>query len=243
MAKYYRNKKGRYYGKRQNMHTRRRKKKYKKISKGTKALSMPYGTDVRPFPKMYKCPLRYVETVELSSTLDAIANHNWRPDGLYDPNAGIGGHQPLGFDTLSSIYFDYCVLGCKLTAMFYFDSDDTVPPDGTNIIVGTCLDENNTLNFTGKDEMMEENRVKWKFLSRQKPVCYITQKYSCKAFHGVKDLSADDSLWGTASTNPTSDVYINTFAYSQSGSSIPVNCTVKIEYYTLWRNTKDFTQS
>lgn len=222
---------------------RRARSVKKKISKGEIALSMPYGGDSRPFPKMYKCPMRYAETVTLTSTGGVIANNVWRPDGLFDPNFTGGGHKPLGFDECQNIWFDWCVLGCKVTTTFWFDSDDTVPPDGTNIICGVHLDENNGLDFSGHDSMMEENRVKWKYLSRQRPVIKISKNYSCQDFHGVKDITDDDGLWGNVAANPATDAFLHTFVYSESVSAIPVNVSVLMQYYVQWRNPKDLAQS
>lgn len=217
------------------------KKKKKRIAKGTAPLVNP-RSNVSAFPKMYVTSLRYCETVNLTSSLDAPAVYSWRPDGLYDPNYTGTGHQPLYFDQLMALYFEYGVLSCKATSTFTWDAA-TTPLPGGSVIIGCDLDENATLNFSGRDSMVEENRMKYKTLTPEKNYAQVVKYYTPKSFFGIADMEDNDSVWGGIVANPTKDVYLNTFMINQDSVATTVSCRVLLEFRVKFRHLNDVGQS
>jgi hypothetical protein len=58
--------------------------------------------------------LRYCETITFTSATVSTTNWCFHCNGLYDPNATGGGHQPYGHDTYADIYNQYTVLKSKI---------------------------------------------------------------------------------------------------------------------------------
>ena len=69
-----------------------------------------------------KTKLRYVERIEmLPASLTSSVGFTFRGNGIQDPYAGIGGHQPRGFDQFMAIYETFTVLAssCKASCTNY----------------------------------------------------------------------------------------------------------------------------
>ncbi len=61
--------------------------------------------------------LRYCQQLSTQLVLGS-KGLNWRANGVYDPDAAVGGHQPLGYDQFSAMYKNVCVISsfAKVTA-------------------------------------------------------------------------------------------------------------------------------
>lgn len=68
----------------------------------------PYMADV---PAVKYAKLNYVATYDVSGPgVNAIVVKEFRINGMFDPDAQMGGHQPLGFDELMKQYEKFTVL-------------------------------------------------------------------------------------------------------------------------------------
>jgi len=72
----------------------------------------PSGTvgKPRPFPVRMVATLKYVDTININSSVAAAGNSCIACNSIYDPDLTGGGHQPYGHDTYSAIYNQYTVL-------------------------------------------------------------------------------------------------------------------------------------
>ncbi len=59
--------------------------------------------------------MRYVDTLALSSTTTPDLSEIYQINGLYDPYYPSGGHQPMNYDVMSTIYKRYIVYGARVT--------------------------------------------------------------------------------------------------------------------------------
>ena len=117
-------------------------------------------------------------TVNFTGTFTPIF---FRANSIYDPDAAVGGHQPLGADQWAPFYNSYVVLGSKITwqvtsganannndatlACCYLTDDQSV---GTDV---TLLAEQGKCKF----QMLQGN------MQTQRPYKFVN-KYSAKKF-------------------------------------------------------------
>ncbi len=218
-----------------------RKKNMKAISSGKKALFNP-RSDIGLIPKKFISHLRYCETVSLTSVSGAIGEQAWRPDGLFKPNVDSTGHRPLYFDQAMLLWFAWNVISAKVTSNYSFDTS-VVQPTGS-VIVGQDLDENDVLNWTSRDSMIEENRIKWRVLdANNKNYARLVTHYNCNRFHGTKDREDNSDLWGSDTANPTKDVFVHNVLFNQDSISATVICTVVIDFTVEFRAPRDVSPS
>jgi len=87
-------------------------KKYSKsVSKFTPIRrGIPSGVNVNRLTNM-----RYTTPINLSSSTGGLANIQFNANDLYDPEVATGGHQPMGYDTMSSLFNHYVVVGAKIS--------------------------------------------------------------------------------------------------------------------------------
>lgn len=79
------------------------------------------------FPQRLYTRLEYVDELTLStqSTLSTFGSeYAFRLNSLFDPYFPVGGHQPYGFDQLTSIYGRYMVHKCTVEVTFSDPSSD-----------------------------------------------------------------------------------------------------------------------
>lgn len=62
--------------------------------------------------------MRYAETRSLDAGAGTSATLNYHANSVYDPYAGVGGHQPMGFDEWAKAYFHCTVLKSKISVTF-----------------------------------------------------------------------------------------------------------------------------
>jgi hypothetical protein len=89
-----------------------------------------------PMPTIYRTTLKYVETLDVNLSANIVTSYEFRTNSVYDPNYTGGGHQPLGFDEISTFYNKYRVLGFR-----YHVSAPIIPNSttGQNVTVGALI--------------------------------------------------------------------------------------------------------
>jgi len=61
---------------------------------------------------------RYSTNFDVSGIV-SYWTHGFRANGMYDPDAGVGGHQPLGFDQYMALYSRYEVVTSKIDVQLW----------------------------------------------------------------------------------------------------------------------------
>lgn len=55
-------------------------------------------------PDMYFVKMKYVDNYQFGNGVLTTFTQEWRGNGPFDPDFSVGGHQPLGWDQLSTLY-------------------------------------------------------------------------------------------------------------------------------------------
>jgi len=100
------------------IHYTNKKSKKKTINKSTKKTmnlvkftrGPHFSGQAQGLPAQHMVQMRYCETINLTSTVGALASYEWSANDLFDPNITGAGHQPYGFD-------QWCVFYNKFTVM------------------------------------------------------------------------------------------------------------------------------
>lgn len=70
-----------------------------------------------PFPYKMQCVMRYSDAVVLPAIVSAgdVSHHQFRANGIHDPDFTFIGHQPYGYDQWANIYTHYQVEESTIT--------------------------------------------------------------------------------------------------------------------------------
>jgi len=156
-------------------------------------------------------------------------------NGLFDPNTSIGGHQPMGFDQITSIYNHYHVVASRIKV--------TCIRTGTsaNALVSLYIDDDTTISATNAETMAERPGGRmiscWPAAGNIKSVYH---SYNAQAMFGGEAFG-NDSLQGTVSANPTEGAFY-TIGFNTNTSST-VDVLVEITYKVIWSELKSLPGS
>lgn len=192
-----------------------------------------------PIARKMVTKLRYAEQVDLNPTAGVVAGHIFSANGLYDPNIAVGGHQPRGFDQLMALYDHFVVLGAYITVNY----DNT--GNAGNALVGIAMRDSATAD-TDINDYMETGRVIQKYAGGSgAPSTTVRMKGNPNKFLGRSKPLADSQLKGSASANPTEQVYFHIFAGDTDGLTNlnAIHCSVIIDYIVAFIEPKNPAQS
>lgn len=206
-----------------------------RLFRGRVAIPRPLSSVVsrlsmnQPLPRVFRNRLRYYDEESLATNGVAVGTPVWvalRANSIYDPYQPAGGHQPMGYDQLRSVYRRYCVTGAKLTVKFCRATDAN---DQYNlpIIVGVVGTNNAVMTTTSTITASEQPGAVVKTCVPGQP-CSITKTYSARRDFGVTDPLDEINLSAT-DDDPSRVWYWNIFA------AIPVDTAtswpaVRIQY-------------
>lgn len=161
------------------------------------------GFKGHPFGKQFYTKLRYNEahTFGASSTVNFASNYKYCLNSLYDPNVSGVGHQPMGFDTLMSIYEKYTVVAAKITVCFI--GDTTVPS-----VCGLRLVDGNETAVADKKVAIENGDSSWKYMTTANGgsnKIILSRSVNCKKFFGQKGIVGDDKYTLASNQTPLDD--------------------------------------
>lgn len=198
---------------------------------------------VKPaFPMGVKRTLRYMEGhLTLDPGLGGVLDvHAFWANGLYDPNAAVGGHQPLGFDQLMALYERYDVRKARIT--IYFTNNDTSNHQYVGVI---ATNDQAAVSGVGTT-VIENGKGAWRLLSPRgvsdQYRATITMTLDLDKFLGNK--SQDDTRQGSAAANPVDGVFFVIYAFNNNGTdSASVGADVLIDYYAEFTQPVPLTAS
>lgn len=223
------------------MGKRYKKKRYRK-KRGNNGVVVSLGRGA-PFPATYIAKHRYVETFTLDPGIGTPDVAYYSATNLFDPTVAAGGHQPLGYDSLTPIYDRWTVLGAKATIRFVSGDDSS---NGCNMVY--CYINDDSGAVLTYDTVLEQNKgvVRTLTSANAKQTTAIVQKFSTKKFFGVADVKDNAQLKGhSAGTAPENNAYFVVGAQGiQSGANpTAINCNIVIDYIVMWTERKDLAQS
>jgi hypothetical protein len=194
------------------------------------------------FPSRIQRTFTYAELISFQSGSAGIGGtFFYSANGMFDPDISGGGHQPLGFDELMTMYNHYTVYRSKISVQFIHGSGST-----TTGACGIYLSPDTT-NITAVSRLLENGLVTWKTLL---PVnvdgshASLSMDCDVASYYGrdlnPRELEESTDLYGTAAANPNDQVYFGLLAFDPTASNqITLFAIVEIIYYAfLWEPRK-----
>lgn len=206
------------------------------------------------FPQNTVVKLRYSEEFILNPGVPGVDNYFFRANSLYDPDyTAILGHQPLYYNQWSPMYKRYTVLGSKITMMYVPSLSSSVVP----LTYGVSLQKESINPYFDPNTYIEATLSKVGGVAGGYPQSMaptgkmprVVQKYSAKAYHGVKDVKDNKELSGLmgdlgTGSDPTTLAYFNCWAISNNGNTPgPLAFRVIIDYIANLHDPLIVTQS
>jgi len=160
--------------------------------------------------------LSYFEpSYTLTGASGVIAQYAFTANGIYDPNITGTGHQPLGFDTMMTYYDQYTVLNSKITVRCFGNGVQPasvsicLAPDTTSLALPDVV-ENGYIKLSHVDGRGNGGYGTGNRITEVSLNCDVSSYFGR---NGGRVILNDPYLSGTATSNPTEQVYfiINTW--------------------------------
>lgn len=199
------------------------------------------------FPKTTAVKLRYVEGVSINPGIGSLATYSFRANSAYDPNASGTGHQPMNFDTWSTLYNHYLVVGSKITARLHSNSTDVAG----GLLFGINLSDDLTFS-SDASTLMEQGLSRYRMANVSSNAnsgngLVVSKGFSCKEFFNLTNPTDNINRVGsTVLNNPNEMAFFVIFMGTPPGSVVDLSSysiTVQIEYIVIFSEPKEQIQS
>lgn len=185
------------------------------------------------FPKKLRVVHKYVESLTFTAGTPSDVRQ-FTCNGLYDPNITGTGHQPLYFDQLSGIYNHYTVFKSTCTYKVILTS---VP-----CLVSHYIEDDTTVSTGSQSAEMSTSTATVHSNLAVRPT-NLTRTWVAKQFFGG-DIFDNDLLTGSASANPTEQMYFTFNVTAMDGVTNPsYSVLVEVLYEAVWDELKTIAQS
>lgn len=222
---------------------KRRRSRLPKMVRENMTRGTIYAANNQPFPDAMITKHRYVVTDTLDPGIGTPDVKYYNCVGLYDPEAAAGGHQPLGFDEMTTLYDHYNVLGATIKVRAVSGAADV----GSGATMIGCYINDDTTGVTTYDELQEQGRAVSRLLTGNTAngIVHFRKSFDTKKYFGVNDIADSDKLKGSISANPTDGAYFAVFAQGMVSGSNPstVYLNLEIEYTVKWTERRSLVQS
>lgn len=205
----------------------------------TSRLNASYATSGIALPKSRVTTLHYTEqhNMALGDNLTYMIN------SAFDPNAAIGGHQPLGYDQWSAMYTKYYVIGAKYKFTMAYDAAVQAAVPAQFVVT---LDRNTTPNATWVTNI-EHNKGSGQVIlpaTAEKTVS-LEGTFSLKKFFNLSNIKDNHSVGGTISGNPSYPAYVilQSKDFTGAAGAYEFTCQVDIEQTVLWTEPAEVSGS
>jgi len=161
-------------------------------------------------------------------------------NGCYDPDAALGGHQPMGFDQVMAIYKKYYVKGSKLKVRACAITTSAASPYNNSAVMCVWAD---TVPYNVVDSQITTERC----LAHGGRTMRISNIYSEDKYirmgsttKGVTEYGMDDDrASGTDGTDPELVWYWHVVIIPGTQSAdVPLSLEIEIEYDTICYDAK-----
>lgn len=205
--------------------------------------SMPLW--IGAFPEQAAFSSKYVDTFRITTTAGSLAYQSYRLNSLFDPDYTNTGHQPLGFDQVSSLYNQYKVL--RVRARCTLTIDPALSASGNVQVVITRSSSGAPLTVADATTNAEQNGGAIMVIQNNTSSPYTyTRTVDIPSWQGVsRDVYIQDASYDVATnTNPSDVIYLSFILTSQDGSTtLNLNGVVTLNFEYVMRNRKSLTQS
>lgn len=206
------------------------------IRKKRRTKSKPYtlslrGSRLSGVSDVLKTELYYDEQWKILAAASG-AIYGFRGNDCYDPDLTGGGHQPLGFDQLMSLYTRFKVSSSQV------DLKIQRATDACEVVLCPTQDTSPTIINIAEQEYSKIMTVS-STISNHRTISWM----STKQILGLNSLDSEQ-LMGTASASPNRQWYWLIGAYSyDSTTTIDLFLSIRIKYYVEFYERKTLGQS
>lgn len=171
--------------------------------------------------------------VTLNPSVSIAAVNVFSANGLYDPNVTGVGHQPVGFDEMTSLYGDYIVKRCWVKAVFVNSES------AAGALVGIAFTQTGTSTGDVR-QYIENGNCTYSVVgaSTGKDCTTVLGQIDISKMAGFNvDNSPDYS--GSSGANPALQIYAHVFAAGITGGDPgSVQASVELRYDVEWRRPR-----
>lgn len=190
------------------------------------------------FPATLQNKVKYCDIKRMSFT-GGFATERISANGLFDPDISIGGHQPMYFDQLMTIYNHYTVLKSKITCRSIGRGGNATPFACCFTIV---VDDDNTLTIPTPAYPMERKDARWTEWSGGGEMFLQNWFDAAKTFG--RGVMSNDNLRGNSSSNPLEQSVYHLIAFDPNLSDVDaVDLAFEVEYDVVWSELASISSS
>lgn len=204
--------------------------------------------------------LRYTTRVEFTPTGIGTQALSFRANDMHDPEAALGGGQPLGFDQLMQLYNNFTVTDSKIMINWMYEgydgpstkatlgnyiqgkSDVDDCPALSPVICGVMRSADGYGSSVNVQRQMERDRTSWTVMTPQAGGKVSTSKAQLSDFFGKQDLVAADGFSGTVAGGPENQAFYHVWCARGSddypADSVKVVAFVTLEYRATFTEPK-----
>lgn len=184
------------------------------------------------FPRKLRVTHKYCDTVSFASSGGTPGAYVFTCNNLFDPNYTIGGHQPLYFDQLGTIYNHFTVFSSRIRITL------TAVTGNTTSYVSLTVDDDTTPPSTIVQAVEQSNgRGAMTALEAYRPLV-LENSWNAKEWFGG-DVFDNDQLTGSPAAGPTElCYYVLNAVDSQFTTSITYSIMVEVLYDAVWDEPK-----
>lgn len=213
------------------------KRQRRRLNRRKKPVNKPTVNFGLGLPKKAVVTHKYNEFALITSTAGIPNGNSWSCNSMFDPNAAVGGHQPLYFDQFMALYDHYTVIGSKIHVR--------VTPQAANedsFRVGIYLNDDTT-NLTNMSTVAEQSSGDIRLVPANSNNVYTFTKYwsAKKTFGGA--VLANDNLQGDVLNSPQEQTFYTILLGATSALDVTAVVEVSIEYIAVWDELKDVAAS
>lgn len=226
---------------RKRIYRKRAPKRAKKSYAKRHPMTTNVSRSLTPFSPRFVTKLKYTENITVSTPAgtNLVTDYIYNINALYDPNQTGTGHQPLGFDQMAAIYYNYRVFSVSYRIDWNNGSSAQllyqVFPDNTNT----------TLTNSLSDAIAEKPRCISVLSSVDKPTT-IKGHLSLPRLNGVTSAvyKADNQYQALVTTVPSQANTIHIMSScNNSGSSIAAPFRITLMFHCEFFDPKILSQS
>lgn len=192
-----------------------------------------------------KTRLIYSENYNISTDGVGIYWHNFRLNGLYDPDASLGGHQPYFYDQLTALYNKWTVTGCKVNIVGRWRTSniDLNPLVGNLLLypVSPTVATLPTSVGNAREQQLTEVRT-----FADTSVFNVSRYYDISQLAGLprSRIINDDVYSGSTTADPGQQFYLYVGMVNQSMSYVlNFQGTITLTYYVTFHDPKTVAPS
>lgn len=216
------------------------------------------------FPQSMQSQLRFCKSLDFTPNSATIGVKTFVANGMYDPDAAVGGHQPRGFDEFMNIYQKFTVKSARVSVTWTYEGyngpsgqmSTTAPAQAIQsaaggvqavpAIVGMVIPSAEASLSGEVSQVQELEKAVWTHITPSGEARTIVSHASPRDFFGKDFLVGADGYTGTDSGDPLNKIYFHLAAGQQSNEypiTIKVRANICITYDAVFTEPKYLGES